>query len=98
MITIYTLEGCSYCKWLVTELDNIKLPYRNINVIENDELATSLEDMLNTTIYPIVHISKPLTDVYLIAEADEHYYFDNSKIIFVYNDIPHLVQLIKRNL
>jgi hypothetical protein len=95
MINIYTLKGCSQCKWLVSELDKIGLKYRNLDADENDKLATRLEDLLNTTLYPIVHIDKSSTDIYFISEELNHQFYDNTISILHYGDIPHLIHLIK---
>ncbi len=95
MITIYTLQGCSQCKWLVDELNKSSLKYRNLDADEHDELATRLEDLLNTTLYPIVHIDKGNKDIYLISEDIDHLFHDDSISILNYKSIPHLTQLIK---
>jgi hypothetical protein len=100
MVTVYTLAGCRTCKELLSRLNALLLPYRNVCADEeiNEELADNLENLLNTSLYPIVHIAKPGVDIYLTVEAGEHYYFDNTKTIFVYRSVTHLVDLIKRNL
>ena len=98
MINIYTLEGCSQCKWLVLELNRAGLEYRNFDADEHDEIATRLEDLLNTTLYPIVHIDKGHKDIYLVSEDTSHYFHDDSIAILTYLNIPHLVQLIKSNI
>lgn len=98
MITVYTLTGCKTCKELLSRLNALSLPYRNIDVEANEELAENLENLLNTSMYPIVQIFKSAVDIYLISERSDHYYFDNTRIIFVYSSLPHLIDLIKRNL
>jgi glutaredoxin len=98
MITAYTLAGCRTCKELLSRLNSTSLPYRNIDVEANEELADNLENLLNTSIYPIVQIAKPTLDIYFTSEKSDHYYFDNTKIIFVYSGVAHLIDLIKRNL
>ena len=98
MINIYTLKGCSQCKWLVEELNKERLEYRNFDADEHDDLATRLEDLLNTTLYPIVHIDRGSTDVYFISEEINHRFFDTTISILNYKSIPHLVQLIKTHI
>lgn len=98
MINIYTLEGCSQCEWLIREINKTGLKYHNFDANEYDEQATKLEDLLNTTLYPIVHIEKGSKDIYLISEDLDHYYYTDSIVILSYEDIPHLMQLIKTNI
>lgn len=98
MVNIYTLEGCSQCKWLVDELQKTDLKYCNFDANENDEIATKIENLLNTTLYPIVHIDKGDRDIYIISEDTKHYFYDDSIVILNYLNISHLIQLIKTNI
>ena len=97
MINIYTLEGCSQCKWLVEELNKTSLKYRNFDANEYNDLAIILEDLLNTTLYPIVHINKGSKDIYIISEEIDRSFYDESIAVLNYESVLHLIHLIKTN-
>ena len=70
-ITLYTLPYCMHCKVLKSTLDKIGIPYRDINVDENELVGDRLEQTLQTESYPIIYLYKrPGEHVYIVSKTN----------------------------
>jgi glutaredoxin len=98
MINIYTLEGCSFCKEALTNLDQEGIVYNNIDADENDQLCGRIETALNTTLYPIVSISKGNSTSWIISASTEERVVRPDCSIDYFQSIPHLITLIKKRI
>ena len=49
--TLYTLTHCTYCKTLKTALSNLKIPFKEIDVDENEYMGDWIERNLKTESY-----------------------------------------------
>ena len=69
--TLYTLTHCAYCKTLKTELSNLKIPFKEIDVDENEYMGDWIERNLKTESYPVIHFTKrPGEDLYILPSSD----------------------------
>jgi len=96
-MNIYTLSHCKYCKWLLTELDQRGILYKNIDADVNGELADRVESLVDTNAYPIVHIPKGTLNLYFASEIGPNKITNSSYKISTYTSIPHLIELIKQH-
>ena len=70
-ITLYTLPYCMHCKVLKSTLDKMDIPYRDINVEENELVGDRLEQTLQTESYPIIYLYKrPGEHVYILSKTN----------------------------
>ena len=69
--TLYTLPYCTYCHTLKQALSNLKIPYKEINVDENEYMGDWIERNLKTESYPVIHFTKrPGEDVYIFSQSN----------------------------
>ena len=97
-MNIYTLSHCKHCKWLLTELDQRGILYKNIDAEMNGELADRVESLIDTNAYPIVHIPKGAINLYFASETGPNKISNSAYKISTYSSITHLLELIKQNL
>ena len=65
-VTVLGLSGCSWCRALMGELDELSTPYSFVNANDNDALADYTETLLNTQEYPIIIVSDDFKILYYI--------------------------------
>ena len=69
--TLYTLTHCTYCNSLKRALSNLKIPYKEINVDENEYMGDWIERNLKTESYPVIHFTKrPGEDLYILPSSN----------------------------
>ena len=69
--TLYTLTDCTYCKRLKQALSNLKVPYREVDVDQNEYMGDWIERNLKTESYPVIHFAKrPGGDVYILSQSN----------------------------
>ena len=69
--TLYTLTDCTYCKTLKQALSNLKVPYREVDVDQNEYMGDWIERNLKTESYPVIHFTKrPGEGVYILPQSD----------------------------
>ena len=69
--TLYTLTDCTYCKTLKQALSNLKVPYREVDVDQNEYMGDWIERNLKTESYPVIHFTKrPGEELYLLPNSD----------------------------
>ena len=69
--TLYTLTDCIYCKTLKQALSNLKVPYREVDVDQNEYMGDWIERNLKTESYPVIHFTKrPGEELYLLPNSD----------------------------
>ena len=70
-ITLYTLPYCTYCITLKKALNHLKIPFKEIDVDENEYMGDWIERNLKTESYPVIHFSKrPGEDIYILSQSD----------------------------
>jgi glutaredoxin len=97
-MNIYTLSHCKYCKWLLTELDQRGILYKNIDANDHIDLADMVERLIDTNAYPIVHIPKGGVNLYFASESGPKHLSSPSFKITVYSSVTHLLELIKQHI
>jgi len=69
--TLYTLTDCTYCKALKQALSNLEIPFKDINVDENEYMGDWIERNLKTESYPVIHFTKkPGEELYILPSSD----------------------------
>jgi glutaredoxin len=53
-IVTHTLPYCTHCKILKNTLTKMGIPFRDINIDENEKLGDELEERYQTTSWPII--------------------------------------------
>lgn len=97
-MNIYTLSHCRSCKWLLTELDQRGILYKDIDADINGELADRVESLVDTIAYPIVHIPKDGVNLYFASEAGPNKVSNSSYKVTSYSSVTHLLELIKQHI
>ena len=70
-ITLYTLTHCLYCNTLKKALNHLNIPFREIDVDENEYMGDWIERNLKTESYPVIHFTKrPGEDIYILSQSN----------------------------
>jgi glutaredoxin len=91
-IRLLTLNGCDYCTWLKSELDNEGIEYVNIDADVFSEFTESVETLYQTNHYPVVFIEYKDKVVALLSETR----LEPSDNVRIFNTIPELIGMIKQ--
>ena len=69
--TLYTLPYCNYCNLLKDTLSKLNIPFKEIDVEENEYMGDWIERNYKTESYPVIHFSKrPGEDIYILSQSD----------------------------
>lgn len=69
-IKVVQLSGCNWCALLMGALKSHNITYESIDADKEGALADQLEDLLNTTYYPIVLIETNTMTSYIFRAVD----------------------------
>ena len=69
-IKVVQLSGCNWCALLTGALKSHKLTYESIDADKDSTLADQLEDLLNTTYYPIVIVETDTMSSYIYRSSE----------------------------
>tara|TARA_Y100001963_G_scaffold143767_1_gene215036 strand:+ start:315 stop:647 length:333 start_codon:yes stop_codon:yes gene_type:complete len=70
-ITLYTLPYCNYCNLLKDTLSKLKIPFKEIDVEENEYMGDWIERNLKTESYPVIYFTKrPEEGFYILPSSD----------------------------
>lgn len=90
-ITIYTLPYCNYCSLLKGTLDNLEIPYKNIDIEVNPLIGDWLEDTLKTESYPIIYFKKRDGEyIYILSDTD----LETLKGVRIFNTIEEALEIL----
>ena len=68
--TLYTLTDCTYCNSLKRALSHLEIPYKEIDIDENEYMGDWIERNLKTESYPVIHFTKrPGEDIYILSQS-----------------------------
>ena len=96
MITIFSLKECSRCNKLIELLNIDNIEFKVIYDDEHESLFDSIEEIVESTEYPIIkieYINNPVKFLYIVSS------YSNSKESYIikYRDIDQAFKLIKQN-
>jgi glutaredoxin len=96
MITLFSLKECSRCSKLIKLLNSDNIEFKVIYDDEHESLFDSIEEIVESTEYPIVKIeytNNPDRFLYIVNS------YSSSKELYIikYRDIDHAFKLIKQN-
>ena len=69
-IKVVQLSGCNWCALLTGALKSHNITYESIDADKDSTLADQLEDLLNTTYYPIVIVETDTMSSYIYRAVD----------------------------
>lgn len=65
-VVVFTLNGCSHCINLKTKLNEISIPYTEIEITSNQKIWDKVVEQTGHNVLPTVFIKKENTDVGLV--------------------------------
>tara|TARA_A100001035_G_C27703902_1_gene463861 strand:+ start:156 stop:497 length:342 start_codon:yes stop_codon:yes gene_type:complete len=90
-ITLYTISDCKYCQALKGTLQELRIPFTNIDVEQNEAVGDYLESKLGTEYYPIICIKKaPEEYTYIISETN----LEKLSRIRIFNSIEEALEIL----
>lgn len=102
-ITIYTLEGCSFCEKLQKELEGLRISFTNINCTKDTNICDKLESTTNCNLYPACIIQSFPSKKIIVSLAKESNQLNqiktiNSETIITYvHSIDNMLTIIKNS-
>jgi glutaredoxin len=64
-LIILTLEWCGHCKQLKEKLNNLNIPYTDIDSLKTPELGDKLEQYYGCDKYPMIILTQPYNIIWL---------------------------------
>ena len=90
-ITIYTLPYCDYCSLLKGTLDELEIPYTDIDIDVNPLMGDWLEENLKTESYPIIFFRKlPGEYIYILSETN----LESLNGVRIFNTIEEALEIL----
>ena len=90
-ITLYTLTHCTYCITLKKALNHLKIPFKEIDVDENELMGDWLEENLKTESYPIIYYKRtPEEYIYILPQTD----LETLNGIRIFNTIEEALEIL----
>ena len=90
-ITLYTISDCKYCQALKGTLQELRIPFNNIDVEQNESVGDYLESKLETEYYPIICYKKaPGEYTYIISETN----LEKLSRIRIFNSIEEALEIL----
>ena len=100
-ITVYSLEGCSFCESLKSKLKELHISFTDIKCDQHESLCDTIENITNCETYPIIKIGYEYGKDLLLCVANNHNQlgridnFDNGKIMYLYS-IDNMIDAINK--
>ena len=90
-ITLYTLPYCQHCQTLKGALDNLKVPYTDIDVDVNPLMGDWLEENLKTESFPIIYFRKRKGEyIYILSETN----LETLSGVRIFNTIDEALEIL----
>jgi glutaredoxin len=90
-ITIYTLSYCQHCQTLKGALDNLKVPYTDVDIDVNPLMGDWLEDNLKTESFPIIYFKKREGEyIYILSETN----LETLNGVRIFNTIDEALEIL----
>ena len=70
-VRILRLGGCGWCEEITKQLLDLGIVLEILDANEEDELADRLESLLDTLLYPIVIVERPVDTWYVFRPSHE---------------------------
>jgi glutaredoxin len=100
-LTIYTLEGCSFCERLRNELTHNYIQFNEVNCSGESSECTKLENITNCVLFPMMILESYPDKKIILCLANESSQLNsikniNSKIILTHvHSIDNMVNVAK---
>lgn len=62
-VVVFTLNGCSHCTSLKTKLENVSIPFTEIEITSNQKIWDKVVEQTGHNVLPTVFIKKEGTDL-----------------------------------
>tara|TARA_B100001063_G_scaffold244215_1_gene276481 strand:- start:773 stop:1090 length:318 start_codon:yes stop_codon:yes gene_type:complete len=90
-ITLYTIDDCKFCQATKGALSHLRIPFKNIDVEENEHMGDYLERHLKTEFYPIIFFRKSEEEyVYILSETN----LEELNHIRIFNTIEEAIEIL----
>lgn len=70
-VKVLRLGGCGWCKEVVYRLEEAGVKFESLDANEEEELADRVEALLDTLLYPIIIIDRPIDTWYIFRPQNE---------------------------
>lgn len=70
-VRLLRLSGCGWCSQVVYRLESLGIQFETVNVNEEDEFADRIEALLDTLLYPIIIVDKPIETWYIFRPSHD---------------------------
>lgn len=90
-ITLYTLTYCKYCQALKKALNQLLVPFKEVDVDKNEKMGDWLEANLKTESYPIIFCKKPNQEyIYILSDTN----LDTLNGVRIFHTIEEALELL----
>jgi len=90
-ITLYTLSYCKHCQILKGALDNLEVPYTDVDVDVNPLMGDWLEENLKTESFPIIYFKKREGEyIYILSETN----LETLNGVRIFNTIDEALEIL----
>lgn len=70
-IRVLRLSGCGWCEEITNRLDSLGIKFESLDANEEDYLADRLESLLDTLMYPIIIVDRPVDTWYIFRPSHQ---------------------------
>lgn len=71
-VTVLRLSGCGWCEEVVKQLEDLGVRFESLDANEEgSELADRTEALVDSTLYPIIIIDRPIDTWYIFRPQNE---------------------------
>ena len=90
-IILYTLLYCQHCQSLKGALDNLGVPYTDVDIDLNPLMGDWLEDNLKTESFPIIYFKKQEGEyIYILSETN----LETLNGVRIFNTIDEALEIL----
>jgi glutaredoxin len=90
-ITLYTLSYCKYCQALKGVLKEMLIPFKEVDIDQNEKIGDWLEHNLKTESYPIIFCKKTDKEyIYILSETN----LEILNQVRIFNTIDEALELL----
>jgi glutaredoxin len=70
-ITVLRLSGCGWCEEVTKQLSALGIKFESLDADKESDLADRWESLLDTLLYPIIQVDRPIDTWYIFRPQNE---------------------------